>query len=135
VKTVVRAVTKKDRLALVGALIEVVTELVMDGGEILRVHLDAHLDPQIVFHVDVPRAGVADDLPIPGLGEQRALPEGLGQGGQSQGREKPLPVADHLDRLHPPIFEDPGEVIAGIDSLGSQQRIDVHPALRPHVAE
>jgi hypothetical protein len=35
-------------LLVVGALVVVVAELVVDGDEVVAVHLDAHLDAQIV---------------------------------------------------------------------------------------
>ena len=55
---------KSDRLILVGALVEVVPELVVDRREVLGRLLDAHLDADVVVEVDVPRARVADDLAI-----------------------------------------------------------------------
>ncbi len=61
----------------VGPLVEVVAQLVVDRHEVLGVDLDAHLDAQVVDPVDVPGAGVADDVAVGGLREQRTLPEGL----------------------------------------------------------
>ena len=55
---------KQRRLVLVGALVKVVSQFVMDGDEIFAANLDAHLHPQIVFVVDVPCAGVAHDVAI-----------------------------------------------------------------------
>ncbi len=54
VKTVVGAATEEERLLVVGALIEVVTKLVMHGGEVVGVDLDAHLHAQVVDGVEVP---------------------------------------------------------------------------------
>ncbi len=58
---------KSERLLVVGALVEVVPELVVDRDEVLGVDLDAHLDAQVVDAVDVPGAGVADDVAVRGL--------------------------------------------------------------------
>jgi hypothetical protein len=54
VESVVGAVAEQQRQLVVGALIKVVTQLMMDGREILGVDLDAHLDAQIVVVVYVP---------------------------------------------------------------------------------
>ena len=63
-EAVIGAVLKQRRLVLVGTLVEVVSEFVVDRDKILASHLDAHLDSQIVFIVDVPRAGMANDIAI-----------------------------------------------------------------------
>ena len=68
---------KSRRLLVVGALVEVVAQLVVDGVEVLAGDLDAHLEAQVVHGVDVPGAGVAHHLAIARLEEQRALPERL----------------------------------------------------------
>ena len=64
VEAVVGAVAEQERLLVVGALVVVVAQLVVDGDEVLAVDLDAHLDAQVVVVVDVPGAGVADHLAV-----------------------------------------------------------------------
>ena len=76
--------------ALVGALVEVVPELVVDRREVFLGRLDAHLDADVVFEVDVPGAGVADDLAVLRPHEQRSLPEGLRQRREPERRVEPL---------------------------------------------
>src|SRR3546814_3086823 len=49
-------------LLIIGALVIIVAELVMDGHEVVGIDLRAHLDPEIVDIVHVPGGGVADDL-------------------------------------------------------------------------
>ena len=88
VESVVGAVAEQERLLVVGALVEVVAQLVMDGGEILGGDVDAHLDAQIVHEVDVPGAGVAHHVAVARLDEQRAFPERLRQRRESERREK-----------------------------------------------
>ena len=61
---------------LVGALVEVVAQLVVDGDEVLAGDLDAHLEAEVVDVVDVPGAGVADHVAVARPQEQGALPEG-----------------------------------------------------------
>ena len=79
VEAVIRAVLEQEVLLVVGALVEVVAQLVVDGLEIVRVDLDAHLDAQVVDVVDVPGRGMTDDVAIARPRDQRAFPEGLGQ--------------------------------------------------------
>ena len=93
----VRAVPEQHRLILVGPLIVVVTELVMDRGEVFGRLLDAHLDAYVALEIDVPRTGVADDLSIARPREQRSLPERVGQSLESERRVEPLASPDHVE--------------------------------------
>ena len=68
---------KEKGLLVVGALIEVVAQLVMHRGEVVGADLDAHLHAQVVGEIDVPCRGMADDLTIARMHELRALPERL----------------------------------------------------------
>ena len=99
VEPVVRAVAQDQRQPVVGPLIEIVSELVVDRREILVGDVDAHLDAQVVHAVDVPRARMAHDLAIARLDEQRPLPEGLRQRLEAERREEPLADAHHLERI------------------------------------
>ena len=69
VEAVIGAVAEQERLLVIGALIEVVTQLVMDGREILACNIDAHFDAQVFYVVDVPGAGVTHHLAIARLHE------------------------------------------------------------------
>src|SRR5713101_7090629 len=75
VETVVGAVLEKRRQVVVRTLVEIVAELVVNRGEVLGVRLDTHFDPQIIFVVNTPGAGVADDIAIARLREERAFPK------------------------------------------------------------
>ena len=60
VEAVVGAVQIEVGLLVVGALVVIVAELVVDGDEVVGIDLGAHLDAQVVLVVDVPGRGVAD---------------------------------------------------------------------------
>ena len=107
----------------------------VDGAEVLVVDLDAHLDAQVLLGVDVPGAGVADDVAVGRLLEERTLPEGRREGGEAQGGEEALAVAHHLQLVHLPGAQELGQVVAGIASRRGDERVDVAPLLRPDVAE
>jgi len=70
VKTIVGAIAEEKWLVIVGALIEVVPELVMNGAEVVGIDLDAHFEPQVLYLIDIPGAGVADHIPVARLHEQ-----------------------------------------------------------------
>jgi hypothetical protein len=69
VKCVVSTVAEQERLLRVGHLVVVVPQLMMYGGEVLFVDLDTHLEPHIFFKVDIPGAGVTDNVAIRRLGD------------------------------------------------------------------
>ncbi len=77
VKAVVGAVAEQERLLVVGALIEVVAQFVMDREKIFAGDLDAHLQAHIVDEIDIPGAGMAHHVAVARLDEERALPERL----------------------------------------------------------
>src|SRR5205823_12943842 len=78
-EAIIGAVAEGWRLPVVGALVKVVTQFVVDGEEVFNADLDAHLEAQVVERVDVPGAGVAHYIAVARLEEQRALPESRGQ--------------------------------------------------------
>ena len=102
-----------------------------------RIALDAHLDAQVVLVVDVPGRGVAHDFAVRGLGEHRAAVEGRRQRREAERGEEALADLDHVDSAS--IFFcsiSVGQVVADVaGALGRDERIDVAPFLRPHVAE
>lgn len=53
------------------------------------------------------------------LGEQRALPEGLGQGLEAEGGEEAFAVAHHLELVDSPGRQQGGEVVARVDVPGA----------------
>src|SRR5207302_3925277 len=106
-ETIVGAALKEIRLLLVGALVEIVTQLVMHRDEVLARHLQTGLDPNVVLAVDVPRTGMTNHVAITRFGELRALPERRRQRIESEGGVEALAVAHHP---------------ALIDSMGAQQR-------------
>jgi len=69
-KTVVRAVLEEWRLRAVRALVEVMSQLVMDHTKVLFRDLNARLDPYIFFRIDVPGARVAHHVAIGRLCEK-----------------------------------------------------------------
>ena len=64
VETVVGAVPKQHGQFVVGALIKIMTEFVMDRSEVFFRRLDTHLDAQVLDVIDVPGAGVANDITV-----------------------------------------------------------------------
>ena len=54
VESIVGSTAEEKWLLVVGALIEVVAQLVMHGGEVIGRYLDAHLHAQVVGVVHVP---------------------------------------------------------------------------------
>ena len=64
VKPVVRTILIEIRLRRIGKAVIVVSEFVMDGREIHRIDLDTHLDTDVLFCVEVPRACVANNIAV-----------------------------------------------------------------------
>src|SRR5262249_1696586 len=54
VETIVSAVAEQHRLAVVGALIEVVSQFVVDRTEIFCRNVNAHLDSEVIDVIEVP---------------------------------------------------------------------------------
>src|SRR2546425_3977036 len=67
----------------------------MDGHEINIAYLQARLDPQVVFIIDVPCAGMAYHVAIARLHEQRSLPECLRKRREAHRDEEILAVLHH----------------------------------------
>src|SRR5256885_14572621 len=67
----------------------------MDGDEINIAYLQARLDPQVVFIIDVPCAGMAYHVAIARLHEQRSLPECLRKRREAHRDEEILAVLHH----------------------------------------
>src|SRR5947209_8199203 len=95
-ESIVGAVLKKWRLVSVGHLVKVMAKFVMDGGEVNRIDLNAHLQAHIFLIVDVPRTGMADDVTILRLYEKRALPECFGQRAEPKRFEERFAIPHHL---------------------------------------
>ncbi len=80
----VRAPLEQRGLILVSALIIVVPELVIDHLELVVGLLDTHLDAQVVAAVEVPGAGVTDDVAVARFCKLRPLPERVRQPGHAK---------------------------------------------------
>ena len=104
----------EQRELVVGPLVVVVAQLVVDRLEVLGVDLDAHLDAQVVDVVDVPGARVADHVAVGGLGKERPLVERLGQRVQAERREERLARADHPLGVVAVGLEQRREVVARV---------------------
>ena len=136
VEPVIGAILEQEALVLVGALIIVVAELVVDGGEVVAIHLDAHLDANIVLGIDIPGTGVANDFAVRRFGEQRPFVEGLWQRLKTERREKAFAGIDHLQRIIALCLEQFGGVITDIPCpCRCDDIINIAPFLGPHIAE
>ena len=108
----------------------------MDGDEILAVHLGAHLDTDIVLRVDIPGGGMAHHFAVKRLGDLRPFPEGLRQGRQAERAVETLADLHHFNRIVAARLQLLANVIAEVACpLGRDDIIDIAPALRPHIAE
>src|SRR5215475_12212059 len=83
-KAIVSAVLKECGLVFVSALVIIVAEFVVDSDKVLIANLNAHLEPDILMVINVPRAGVADHVTITRLDEERTVPEGFGRFGKAK---------------------------------------------------
>src|SRR5579884_3338307 len=134
-ETIIRAVLEKWRLLFVSALIKVMSKLVVDGDKVLVLHPNAHLQADIILLVDVPCAGVANNIAVFWFKEERTLPESLWQLGKAQRLEKVFAIVDHAQLVNVFIFEQLRQVIALIAVSRRNQRINIAPLLRPHIAQ
>ena len=97
-----RAGLEQRRQLVVGQVVIDVAQLVVDGGEIFLVGLDAHLGAHVrvgalfAAHVHVPRAGVADHVTVQRLDELGALPIAFRQLGHVQRGVEILRAFGHL---------------------------------------
>ena len=110
-KAVVGTVAKQVGLLVVGALVEVVAQLMVDGGEVIGADFDAHFDAEVVGRIEVPRGGVADDFGIAGMHELGALPERFGKRREAEGPEEVFAVVHHVVR---------GGELGGMSSVGAE---------------
>ena len=134
-EAVIRAVAEEEWKLVVGPLIKVVSELVMDRGEVFRFRLDAHLNTQVIHVIDVPGARMAHHLAIARPREERPFPESPGQRHEAKRGVETFAGPHHVLRVHLPVLEDVRERITGIGVGRLHERIDVRPVLRPDVAE
>jgi hypothetical protein len=79
-----------------------------------------------------PRAGVTDDFAVFRLKEHRAFPEGLGQRIEPHRREERFAGADHAELV--PGLQGGCVVDRRLVRERRDQRVDVVPALSPHVS-
>ena len=136
VEAVVGAVAEEHRQILVGALIEVVAELVVDRREVLVGRLDAHLDAQVLVEIDVPRAGVADHVAIARAARTATAPRTSSAAARSRATCRSARRCCTMSigrRLA--LLQDVGQRVARVGVGRRDERIDVRPVLRPDVAE
>ena len=75
VEAVIGAIAEEEWKVFVGAHVFVMALLVMNGGEIIRVDVDAHFYAEVLIGVDIPGACVAVDVAIAWANELGALLE------------------------------------------------------------
>src|SRR5438309_2216795 len=92
----------------------------MDGHEINIAYLQARLDPQVVFIIDVPCAGMAYHVAIVRLHEQRSLPECLRKRREAHRDEEILAVLQHAFGIKILGFQQRRPVYRSFSSLGSR---------------
>src|SRR3954463_11359330 len=95
-KSIVGAITKQERLTCISHLIVVVAQFMMHRREVFFVDLDTHLQAHIFFKVEVPGAGMTDDVMILWLNKKRSFPECARQFFKAQRGEKRFTVSDQL---------------------------------------
>ena len=144
-------------ILVIGALIIIMAEFVMDGHEIVAVDLGTHFDAQIVFIVQIPSRRMAHDFAVERLDELGAVPEGRRQRLQPKRGIEALADLEHLlfPIAAPLLFRRIGaihlirpgfdkalrlEQVADIEAevasaCGRHHIIDIAPFLRPHIAE
>src|SRR5207245_6453092 len=106
----------------------------MDGDEINIAYLQARLDPQVVFIIDVPCAGMAYHVAIARLHEQRSLPECLRKRREAHRDEEILAVLHHAFGIKILGFQQRRHIYAAVFRK-AEQREDVFSLLRPGIAE
>src|SRR5262249_2965476 len=131
VEPVVRAVAVDDRLSHVGALIEVVPELVVNRREVFRRLLDARLDAYVGQQVDIPGAGVAHDVAIARPDKLRAVPKRRRERLEAERGIETLADADHLEWRDIAPLEDGVQRVPGARARWLDQRLEVGPVLCP----
>ncbi|MNS68127.1 hypothetical protein D3C72_1013970 [compost metagenome] len=95
-EAIVGTALEQRRQRVVGQVVIDVAQLVVDGGEVLFVGLDAHLGAHVAFHVHVPGAGVADHVAVIGLDELGLVPVRLRQRRHAQRHVEVLRTLGHL---------------------------------------
>ena len=95
-KSVVRPALVNKRLLVVGSLIIVVAQFMMDHHEVLIVYFNAHLDAQIFLIIDVPRGRMTHHFAIARFRELRPLPKCFRQGRQAKRGIETFACLHHL---------------------------------------
>ena len=98
-EAVIGPALEQEGLVLIGALVIIVAQLMMDGDKVLGSDLGTHLDADVRAVINVPGRGVTNHFAVTWAGDLRALPKGLGQGGHADGGIEALASLDHLDRV------------------------------------
>src|SRR5580692_5260212 len=97
-KPVVRAIPEKEGLLAIGEEVVDVAQFVVHGDEIVRRAVQAYFQPHVLVEIDLPGAGVANDVAIGWARQHRTLPESVRQRLQSERLEKALAILHDLLR-------------------------------------
>ncbi len=135
VETLVRSGLEHVGLVLVPEVVIDVSELVVDGPQLLVGRADALLDPHVLLAVHVPGARVALHVAVSRLRQHRALPERLWQGREGDRLVEALRRLRHFHGVVRLFLERGVDVQAADAGEGLEQVVDRIPLLRPHVAE
>src|SRR5215471_6053674 len=106
-------------------------EFVMNGNEVLTANLQTNLDAQIILVVEIPCAGVTDDIAICRFSEKRSSPEGFRQWNEAHRGEKSFAVLHHAFGVKILGPKQRAQIIVIIAFRQPQEGVDVPPLLRP----
>src|SRR5579862_5192076 len=124
-KAIVRAVTKQKRLLPVREEVVDVAQLVVHRDEIVRRAMEAYFQADVLVEIDLPGAGVANDIAVGGAGQHRALPESVRQRLQSERLEKAFAELHNLLRRGLALLQNFANVVSGRRRGRGDQIIDV----------
>src|SRR6266536_2305692 len=110
-------------------------QLVMYDGEVFFPYLNTHLQAHVSFEIDVPGTRMANHLAVGGFNKQRTFPESSRQLFEAQRCKEAFTITNHLLRVCIALLKHFGQIITAIAGLRSEQRVDIVPLLRPHVAK
>ena len=110
-------------------------QLVMYDGEVFFPYLNTHLQAHVFFEIDVPGTRMTDHLAVGRFNKQRTFPEGTRQLFEAQRCKEAFAITNHLLRVGIALLKYFGQIIPAISALRCEQRVDIVPLLRPHVAK
>ncbi len=132
---IIGPVLVKDRLIFIGPLIKIMTKLVVNCREVLRIHFGAHLDANIFLIIQIPSRSMTLHFPILWLCDQGTIPEGLGQGLKAHRCEESFGCLNHFQSVIVIFFEQGSHIDTRRRIFRCNHLIDVTPALAPHITK